>query len=701
MRSACLLCVCVAAATAQTYSVRTDRISIEYDGRFHQHIRWLGDGGGNIVAFDPAAQESAEVNGWGCSEFRIDPKSVSSRRTQDTEFGPALEGALAGVFRDSEKGIHIERRVRVVLPDKLPDVAVFEKLYRNLGAKPVRLGRIYSQRIVLDRKLAEPEEPSWAFASFQGGAYRWGLDYSLIWLRPEFRQSNFQGLDDRTGPEGEGGGMPFVDVWSPTMGVAIAHIERTPQWVLLPVEVRADGKTEIGVWEKPEARFKQQEWLAPGEAFRTVMTAVIFHHGDYYDALHAYGSLLRARGVAIPETSPPSAYKPYWKSWGFGFDFTQDKILGLLPELKEMGIELANLDDGWFDYYGDWQVNRSPGKFPGGDPDMKRFVRKIHDGGFRTAIWWYPLGVSTDSRLAKEHRELLVQSENGGYPIDDRKVHQLCPAYEPALRYIVETLKRFITDWDFDGVYVDSVGLTAVPPCFNAAHGHRSPLDSFQALPKMYKTIHDELHRLKPDPYLEVCICAMPHSPYNMPYYPIANASDPVSLAQVRQRVKLEKAIRGPRFCVGDCYQVPLDEWQGSSVPESFETAMGTGAQLTTFYADLTGERRAKWRRWFHLYNELGLASAEYVNLYDIAFDKPEVHVVRKGADLYYGIFADVWGKNRRVELRGLDKALEYEVFDYAGGIPLGRVKGNDPYIRAAFKDALLVRLRPIPRTAP
>ena len=90
----------------------------------------------------------------------------------------------------------------------------------------------------------------------------------------------------------------------------------------------------------------------------------------------------------------------------------------------------------------------------------------------------------------------------------------------------------------------------------------------------------------------------------------------------------------------------------------SFETAMGTGAQLTTFYADLTGERRAKWRRLFHLYNELGLASAEYVNLYDIAFDKPEVHVVRKGADLYYGIFADVWGKNRRIELRGLDKAL-------------------------------------------
>ena len=690
-----LFATAVLGSAAETAEFRSARISIQYDDHFHQRIRWLGDRGHNILAFDPAAQETIEVDGWQCASFLVDPKSVSTRRIDDPEFGPALEGSLAGVFRDERKQIQIERRVRALLPDRFPDVVIFQKSYRNLAPKPAHLGRVYSQRILMNRTLTEPEQPSYLFASFQGGAYRWGTDYSLIWLRPGFRQLNFQGLDDRTGPEGEGGGMPFVDVWAPSMGAALVHLEKVPQWVYLPVEVRQDGQTEAAIWEQPLRKFNQQEWLMPSETYNAVTTALIFHHGDYYDALHDYGRLLRARGIAIPSTSPPSAYKPYWKSWGFGFDVGPEKILAVLPELKKIGIDSANLDDGWFDSYGDWQPNRSPGKFPGGDRDMKEFVRRLHSEGFKTSPWWYPLGVGADSLLAKNHPELLVQDENGNYPTDDRKVRQLCPAFEPARRQMAEVLNRFINDWDFDGVYVDGIGLTAVPPCFNRAHGHRSPLDSFQALPQVFKLIHDQLYRLKPDPYLEVCICAMPHSPYNMPYYPIANASDPVNLAQVRQRVKLEKAIRGPTFSVGDCYQVPLDEWKGFSVPESFETAMGVGAQLTTFYAHLTESQREKWIHWFHLYKELGLSSGEYLNLYDIAFDKPEIHVVRKGNDVFYGIFADYWPVDRPIELRGLDRAGRYEVYDYAAGRSLGVVSGAKPHINIAFKDNLLLRVKP------
>lgn len=319
----------------------------------------------------------------------------------------------------------------------------------------------------------------------------------------------------------------------------------------------------------------------------------------------------------------------------------------------------------------------------------------MHAAGFKTAPWWYPLGVSPDSRLAKEHPELLVQDENGNYPVDDRKLYKLCPAYEPARQQIAAVLKRFIVDWGFDGVYVDGIGLTVVAPCFNPAHHHRSPLDSFQAMPGVFKLIHDDLYSLKPDPYLEVCICAMPHSPYNMPYYPIATVSDPVSPAQVRQRVKQEKAIRGPSFCVGDGYEVPVNEWKGYSDPELFTSAMGTGAQLTTLYAHLTDEQRAEWTHWFHLYKELGLSSGEYLNLYDIAFDKPEIHVVRKGKDLFYGIFSDLWPKNKPIELRGLRKDLDYELYDYGHGQALGRISGSKPFVEVAFKESLLLRVSP------
>ena len=53
-------------------------------------------------------------------------------------------------------------------------------------------------------------------------------------------------------------------------------------------------------------------------------------------------------------------------------------------------------------------------------------------------------------------------------------------------------------------------------------------------MPKFYEMIHSTLHRLKPDSLHEVCICSLPHSPYHMPFYDLANASDPVSAVQAR-----------------------------------------------------------------------------------------------------------------------------------------------------------------------
>ena len=122
---------------------------------------------------------------------------------------------------------------------------------------------------------------------------------------------------------------------------------------------------------------------------------------------------------------------------------------------------------------------------------------------------------------------------------------------------------------------------------------------------------------------------------------------------------------------------------------------------MTTFYTELDERQHALWNRWFHEYRELGLGRAEYLNLYDLAFDRPEVHTVRKGQDFYYGIFADFWPRGRRIELRGLDKGTTYEVFDYGNRRRLGTVKGAEPYIGLGFKESLLIRVQPIGPSAP
>lgn len=684
----------VAWAAEAVVSVQSGRVAIHYDAAFGRRIEWSGQATRSILAVDPAFDDGPVIGGRPARGFRLEPARSSQQRTEHPEFGPALEATVTGLLRGPGR-LMLERTTRVILPDRFPDIAIFQTTYTNAGHRTLHLDKVYSQRLLLDRRLAEPNQPSYALASFQGGAYSWGKDYALIRLTPDFRQSNFQGVDDIHGAEGVGGGMPFVDVWGPTMGVAVCHIEKTPQWLALPVEVRPDGRVEAAVVERPRREFGEKEWLAPGESFQTVMTALIFHRLDFFDALRIYGQLLRCRGVAVPETSPAAAYEPYFKTWGWRRDFTLEMIRGVLPELRSLGIRTANLDDGWFDLVGDWQPNRAPGKFPRGDADMAALVERLHKEGFRSSLWWYPLGVDPKSRLAAR-KDLLVQDETGAYPLDINNFHQLCPAYEPALARVREVVTRAVAEWGFDGLYSDFQGLSAVPACFNKAHNHASPLDSFRAMPKLFEIIQTTLRGLKKDGLHEVCICALPHSPYYMPYYDLANTSDPVDAQQVRRRVKLEKAIRGGSFAVGDGYQVPLREWEGFSAPELFESAMATGAQLTTFYSRLDERERALWERWFREYRERQLYRGEYLNLYDLAFDTPEAHVVRKDGVMYYGFFAEAWPRNRRLELRGLDKNTTYEVYDYANRRPLGKVSGSRPVLRVAFKDSLLLRAQPV-----
>jgi alpha-galactosidase len=594
------------------------------------------------------------------------------------------------------KSIKIEAELTLSFYENFPAVVFSAAKFTNLGDQRLEIDELISGSYCLDRRLVSPEERPWRFASYQGAAYRWGLDYDLIWLTPDFNRRNFMGMTELASSEMAGGGVPLVDIWAPDCGLALASAEPEPRWISLPVKTGADGLVEISITESPDLRLGQHKYLAPGASVNTLRTALILHRLDFYDALGTYAGILRAQGVNIPRTSPPLAYEPYWKSWGFRFDFTLQQIYNVLPQLKRIGIRWANLDDGWFTFYGDWKTNPAPGKFPGGEADMKAFVKRLHQEGFKTSIWWYPQGVSPVSELAREHPEWLVENEDGSLPLSKRGLYYLCPVQQECLGFIGQMTRKILAEWDFDGLYIDSQDLSSTPPCFNKAHNHSSPLDSYRGQSKFYEVVYRTAQEIKPGCPVEMCICGLPHDPFKMPFFNVANTSDPVDLFQVRRRVKVEKAFRGPSFCVGDCYQVPANEWEGFSVPESFESAMGTGAQVTTFYNNLTPAQEKKWQRWISMYRQLGLSSGEYLNLYDIAFDLPEAHVVLKNGKYYYGFFAPYWNKAKAITLRGLEKGRRYSVRNYADDIDLGVVSGDNPVLNMAFKEQLLLEVSPL-----
>jgi alpha-galactosidase len=86
------------------------------------------------------------------------------------------------------------------------------------------------------------------------------------------------------------------------------------------------------------------------------------------------------------------------------------------------------------------------------------------------------------------------------------------------------------------------------------------------------------------------------------------------------------------------------------------------------------------------------LSRGEYLGgLYDIGFDRPETHAIRKAAGMYYAFFAPEW--NGKVELRGLENR-SYRVTDYENGRDLGMVRGGAAALEVSFHKHLLLEAK-------
>jgi len=109
--------------------------------------------------------------------------------------------------------------------------------------------------------------------------------------------------------------------------------------------------------------------------------------------------------------------------------------------------------------------------------------------------------------------------------------------------------------------------------------------------------------------------------------------------------------------------------------------------------SDLTPSREKEFEKWLRIYREKMLARGEYLGqLYDIGFDMPETHAIRKDQAMYYAFFAKRWKGN--VELRGLEDR-KYNVLDYVTGKQYGTVSGHGAKLPVEVNGNLLLEVRP------
>jgi alpha-galactosidase len=647
-------------------------LRIEFDRRLHSRAVPLFDATAKyFVPFSASETVTGIAHRW--SDFAL----TSSHRERVSDiFGAGERLSLTGKSGD------LSKKIAVTIYDEFPSIAIFDLEYTNEGNAQLLVRGWSNQQYLLKARRAIPGPAFW---SYQSGSYEKRPDW-IRPLRPGFRQDNYLGMN----ASDYGGGTPIVDVWRKDVGLAVGHIEPGPRLISLPVSMPDATHARVAV------RSSHQQTLEPGESFHTLRTFVSVHQGDYFRTLTEYRRLMMRQGFQMA-SAPDSAFGPIWCAWGYGRSVQLKQVYDTLPTAKKLGFSWVTLDDGWQNNYGDWAVD--PKKFPNGDADMKMLVGRIHQEGFRAQLWWSPLSAVPDSRLLKDHPDWALLNKDGSR----RKISwwnsdYLCPADRSVVEYHKALVRKILGEWGFDGLKLDGQHMNGVPACYNPVHHHKRPEDSVEALPDFFRELYETARSVKPDALVEFCPCGTAYSFFTMPHFNMSVASDPESSFQVRSKGKTLKALMGDN--------VPYfgDHVELSDGANDFASTVGVGGVVGTQFvlpslvskhstSDLTPLREKLFEKWIRIYKDKMLSRGEYLGgLYDIGFDHPEAHAIRKFDEMYYAFFARHW--TGRVELRGLEDRA-YHIVDYVNGKDFGSVHGPNAVISAEFNQHLLLEARP------
>ncbi len=593
------------------------------------------------------------------------------------EIGDGNKTILVGEINN--KSFRILKTVVVEIYDNFSDMAVIQVSYVNIGEQDLSVDGWVNHDYTIDANLDNP--PFW---SFQSGSYEERPDWVLP-LKDGFEQENYMGMN----ASDYGGGTPVVDIWRKDVGIAVGHMEMVPKLVSLPVHVE-------GLKATVAVKYKKSIILKPDDTLNTFKTFVAVHQGDYFGTLKKYSKMMQLNGLEFVP-SEEAAYEPIWCAWGYERNFNVEEILNTLPKVKELGIKWAVLDDGFQIAEGDWNVNRE--KFPNGDSSMIEFVDEIHSYGLKAKLWWTPLAVDSGTQLLADHPDiLLINKDDSVQKISWWDSYYMSPTEKEAIAHTKDVITMFLDNWGFDGLKMDGQHMNGIPADYNAAHNLDYPEQSVEGLPGFFEMIYNTAREIKPHAVIENCPCGTACSFYNMPYMNQAVSSDPLSSWQIRLKGKTYKALMGKTAYYGDHVEL-------SDNASDFASSFGVGAVLGTKFTWpkdnptqsesflLTPEKEVKWKKWFGLYNEKMLSKEEYLGqLYDIGYDLPETHVIKKGDILHYAFYAKSYAGV--VELRGLENKT-YQINDYVNGISYGEVKGPIAEIDAKFTQYLLIEAVP------
>ncbi len=575
----------------------------------------------------------------------------------------------------------IAKQIRLKIYQNKPKLIIVNQEFKNISNDTI----LITGWNALSVKIPQPKDS--LFWSFNGSSSEDRSDWILP-VKKGFYKENYLGMNNSD----YGGGIPVSALWRKDFGVAVGHTSLTPELVSLPIKyAKNNNKAELSINKK----LLDTELLAPNQKIDLLETFIDVYHGDCFKPLQDFSKYMKEKGLQFAPTEE-SAFEPIWCAWGYERNFTIDEIINTLPKVKELGFKWVVIDDGYQIEEGNWHVNQKT--FPKGDQQMKELVDKIHSYGLKAKIWWTPLAIDMLSPKLKEHPEVLLRNANESPQyITWWDAFYMSPSHPQTIKETKEAIDLFIDQWGFDGFKMDGQHLNAIPPDYN--RDIKDPEQAVRDLPNFFKMIYDNVRKKKPNAVIENCPCGDCMSFYNMTSINQAVSSDPESSWQIRTKGKVYKALIPQTAYYGDHVEL-------SDNANDFASSFGVGAVLGSKFTwpkdnptvkesfVLTSEKEQRMKKWLDLYQQKMLSKGTYLgNLYDIGFDRPETHVIRKNDTLYYAFYADNF--NGKITLRGLKDNIEYQVYDYFNNQNYPDIKVSNPKLKVSFKQFLLLEVKP------
>ena len=338
----------------------------------------------------------------------------------------------------------------------------------------------------------------------------------------------------------------------------------------------------------------------------------------------------------------------------------------------------------------------------------------------KAKLWWAPLAADPDTKLVKEHPEMLLLTDEWAHEyITWWDSWYLSPVNPATDAYTRDLLNMFLRRWNFDGLKIDGQHLNCCLPDFNENTGLESAWEAPEKMYTYYEKIYKEARQYKPDAVIQICPCGCAVNYWIIPQINQAVASDPMSSRQVRMKRKAYAALAPNLAYYGDHIEL-------TDGGNDFASQIGTGSVIGTKFTWpkdnpdwsegpflLTPEKEALLRKWMKIYKENNLARGEYLNLYTWGYDYPEAHVIRQNGSLYYAFYVDpvapegamnpehvdaatvpVPAFEGTLELRGLNPDRTYTALEYTADEPRSfTVEGSNPFIDVNFERSYLLKV--------